>query len=99
MFPEGGFNWKISVPESGILPFDELFPAFIKWQSKENHPSKKLKPSNYFLNKLTISHPQGEEIKLLLRDLKDNRVSFNVSDHYSLSAELFNKSGKKVVLE
>ena len=95
----GKLNWEITVPESGLLPFDGLFPAFIKWQSMRNHPSKKLKLNNYYLSNLTISHPEGEQIKYLLRDFNDNRVSVEVGENFGLSAEFSNKSGKKVILE
>ncbi|PQM56038.1 MAG: polyphosphate kinase [Rhodobacteraceae bacterium] len=94
----GKLNWEIVVPQSGLLPFDGLFPAFIKWQSMHDHPSKKLKANDYNLSNLKITHPEGEQIKYLLSDLDDKRVSIEVGKIFGLTAEFSNNFGKKVIL-
>ena len=40
-FSRGNFEWEMAVPDSGILPFDGLFPALIGWHSQA-HPADAL---------------------------------------------------------
>ena len=92
-------NWRITVPQNGILPFDGLFPALIEWSSVRIHPAKTLESSGCFLKHLAICHPAGDQMELHLGDLRDERVSFEVHDCAGLCAEFVNSSGKVCLLE
>ena len=40
----GDLHWQMAVPEDGVLPYDNRFPAVIEWQSG-GHPAARLAPS------------------------------------------------------
>lgn len=65
----GELRWKMAVPESGALPFDNLFPALIEWQGNL-HPSGMLTQSGCTLRRLTVSHPLADDLSGLLGPLK-----------------------------
>ncbi|MFZ5962757.1 VOC family protein [Thalassococcus sp. BH17M4-6] len=58
-------RWTMAVPEDGQLPFDGLFPAIIQWHSPVP-PGNALANPALQLERLTVSHPQAEELKALL---------------------------------
>ena len=91
----GKLSWKITVPNDGILPFDNLFPALIQWNSLGMHPSKKLKSSNCKLLNITICHPNANKLKNILNRLSDKRVFFERNSTISISAEFDTPSGKR----
>jgi catechol 2,3-dioxygenase-like lactoylglutathione lyase family enzyme len=62
----GALRWKMAVPQTGILPFDNTAPALIQWQT-EQHPVQMLKPSGVRLRQLTVSHPQAEDLVAALK--------------------------------
>jgi hypothetical protein len=70
----GDLRWRMSVPQSGILPFDNCAPALIQWQTP-THPATRLKASGVRLRRLTISHPSGDALASLMRPLlEDSRI-------------------------
>lgn len=69
----GSYRWEMAVPEDGRLPFDNLHPAVIRWQS--DHPAEKLAPSGCRLAELVIRHPQSETLGARL-GLSDPRIRF-----------------------
>lgn len=72
----GDLRWRMAVPQSGILPYDNCAPALIEWQTKV-HPATRLKPSGVKLRRLTISHPSGEALGALMHPhLVDDRIEF-----------------------
>lgn len=72
----GDLRWQMAVPESGILPFDNCAPALIEWQTS-SHPAERLRPSGVTLRRLTVSHPQADDLKAVLQThLHDDRISF-----------------------
>jgi len=71
----GDLRWRMAVPQSGILPFDNCAPALIQWQT-QTHPATRLNPSGVTLRRLTISHPSGEALATMLRaQLSDDRLA------------------------
>ncbi len=71
----GDLRWRMAVPPSGILPFDNCAPALIQWQT-QTHPATCLKPSGVRLRRLTISHPEGDALGALMHPyLSDDRIS------------------------
>ena len=70
----GEFRWQMAVPETGILPFDNLHPALIHWQSR--HPAPLLPDCGLRLRELVVRHPRAGRIGELLDGLGDPRVRF-----------------------
>lgn len=72
----GAFRWRMAVPATGILPFDNRAPALIQWQT-DSHPAKMLNASGIRLRRLTIRHPDAGALKGQLEArLRDPRVVF-----------------------
>lgn len=72
----GDLRWQMAVPEDGVLPYDNLFPALIEWEG-DAHPSTRLTPSGARLQRLVVSHPQAEVLEGALAPvLNDARVVF-----------------------
>ncbi|MFK7744593.1 MAG: VOC family protein [Roseobacter sp.] len=71
----GDLRWKMAVPADGILPFNNCAPAVIQWQT-DVHPADVLAPSGVCLRRLTVMHPEGDALRLALKDvLSDDRVA------------------------
>ncbi len=70
----GDLRWQMAVPQSGILPFDNMFPALIEWQT-DWHPAQMLAPTGCALRRLIVSHPDAAGLSAVLSDrLADGRV-------------------------
>ncbi len=72
----GDLRWQMAVPSSGRLPYDNLAPALIQWQSSP-HPATRLAPSGCRLRRLTVCHPEAETLQRAL-PLDDDRLAFEV---------------------
>lgn len=57
----GDLKWRMAVPPSGILPYDNCFPALMQWDGPD-HPAGRLMPSGARLRRLTLRHPQAREL-------------------------------------
>ena len=68
----GDFRWRMGVPDTGVLPFDDAFPALIQWQGGL-HPSDRLPDSGCRLARLEVSHPDGAALRAAL-PLADPRL-------------------------
>ena len=90
-------NWKMTVKNDGILPFNNIFPAFIEWNKKSSHPSKNLVLVECELYHLTIYHPQVLDFKSNLKRLKDYRISYENNKKTGIVAEFKTKSGNKIL--
>ncbi|WP_395539447.1 VOC family protein [Neotabrizicola sp. sgz301269] len=72
----GDYRWQMAVPDSGRLPYDNLFPALIRWQGAL-HPAAALPDSGCRLARLTVSHPQAPALRTALGALaEDPRLRF-----------------------
>ncbi|WP_425043931.1 VOC family protein [Primorskyibacter sp. S87] len=69
----GDLRWQMAVPETGILPFDNLYPALIRWQGRL-HPAELLPDSGCSLRRLLVSHPEAEALRAAVARLTDGRV-------------------------
>lgn len=70
----GDFRWKMAVPATGILPFDNAFPALIQWQG-DAHPAPRLPDVGIRLTGLEIAHPQAAALHSALQGrLNDPRI-------------------------
>jgi hypothetical protein len=91
----GDLRWRMAVPPSGVLPFDNLFPALIEWQGAA-HPSARLAPSGARLTRLIVAHPEAAALRALLSDLTDPRVVIEPGAP-ALRAEIATPHGLRVL--
>ena len=71
----GDLAWRMAVPESGVLPFDNCHPAIMQWDGTA-HPAARLKASGCRLSGLVVRHPEAELLKARLAPrLTDVRVT------------------------
>ncbi len=61
----GALRWRMAIPDSGRLPFDNLYPALIEWQG-DLHPANMLQASGCRLRRLVIYHPEALELAQVL---------------------------------
>ncbi len=72
----GTLRWRMAVPATGILPFDNCAPALIEWQT-DQHPAAMLEPSGCALRRLVVQHPEADALRdLLVPFLDDERIRF-----------------------
>ncbi|MHA6262748.1 VOC family protein [Arenibacterium sp. CAU 1754] len=92
----GNLRWKMAVPDNGILPYDNMFPAVIEWQGAV-HPSAALTNPGCRLLRLTVRHPKADALE---RDLSpqfsDARVVFETGDA-GLCAEFETAHGRRIL--
>ncbi|WP_264210230.1 VOC family protein [Leisingera thetidis] len=70
----GDLRWLMTVPEDGLLPYDNLFPAVLQWQAEP--PAARLPQSGCRLARLTLSHPEAAALQAALdRILADPRIA------------------------
>ena len=92
----GDLRWRMAVPASGILPFDNCAPALIEWEGNA-HPAKRLNPSGCKLQELYISHPDASELRdVLVPHLKDERLKF-INGAVGLRAVFLTPNGARVL--
>ncbi|MEX0281532.1 MAG: VOC family protein [Arenibacterium sp.] len=92
----GDLKWKMAVPKGGRLPFGNLHPALIQWQSPV-HPSAILGPSGCTLKRLVVSHPEANDLRSALSPVfSDARVVFETGDA-GLRAEFETPHGIRVL--
>lgn len=66
----GDLRWKTTVPTSGVLPFDGVFPALIDW-GMTPHPSDRLRDHGFRLAALEVTVPDPERYLEALGPLGD----------------------------
>jgi hypothetical protein len=91
----GDLRWRMAVPTSGVLPFDNLFPALIEWQGTA-HPAQRLAPSGARLVRLVITHPDVAALRDALSRLTDLRVVIEPGAP-ALRAEIATPHGLRVL--
>jgi len=64
----GQFEWQITIPSDGSLPFDGVAPSLIQW-STQNHPASMLEDLGCTLLRLEGYHPQAAKISELLQSI------------------------------
>ena len=70
-FERGDLRWRMAVPVDGRLPFDNLFPALIEWQT-EAHPAPRLPDAGVRLQGLRLEHPQAHALASALAVILDD---------------------------
>ena len=89
----GDLNWQITVPDDGSLPFGGAYPTLIQWGQGVRHPSETLTPSGCRLTRLTITHPQADDLRQMV-PLSDDRVSF-AKGPFALTADIDTPAGPR----
>ncbi len=92
----GDLRWRMAVPQSGVLPFDNMAPALIEWQTQE-HPARRLFPSGVRLLRLTVRHPEADALQdLLASDMHDDRIVYETGAP-GLHADFETPHGPRVI--
>lgn len=72
----GALRWRMAVPASGVLPYDNCAPALIQWQT-DIHPATRLAKSGCRLRQLVVTHPEARALQAALKEqLIDPRIAF-----------------------
>ena len=75
----GDLRWRMAVPQSGMLPYDNCAPALIQWVG-DAHPAPRLTQQGCGITALDIAHPQAAALGALLAPvLMDARITFSVA--------------------
>ena len=64
----GHFNWLITIPADGRLPFQGIGPSLIQWLN-EPHPADNLQDSGCSLIRLEGFHPDARKIADMLKSI------------------------------
>ncbi|KAB6716319.1 VOC family protein [Roseobacter sp. TSBP12] len=93
-FRRGDYAWRMIVPETGILPFDDCFPALIEWHS--TRPVHALADAGLLMRRLKISHPEPDALRAALSPFVAamEHVRIVQSDTPGLTAEISTPSGE-----
>ena len=93
----GDLRWRMAVPDTGVLPFDNRAPALIEWQAGV-HPATRLEPTGVRLRRLTVLHPHAAQLaELFAPHLSDDRVRFE-SGASALAAAFDTPNGPRELL-
>jgi len=90
----GDLRWRMAVPASGMLPFDNAFPALIAWQGA-GHPAARLAPSGCRLKRLEVAHPEAEALQARLAPVLDDARVIFVPGPGGLRAEFETPRGRR----
>ena len=92
----GDLRWQMAVPETGILPYDNCFPALIEWQT-DMHPATRLALSGCRLRELVIRHPEANALQTDMSGcLSDARVRYETGPA-GMRAEFDTPHGPRVL--
>lgn len=91
----GDLRWRMAVPETGVLPFDNCFPALIEWL-EQAHPAERLAPSGARLHRLIVAHPEAAALRAALAALDDPRLVIEPGAA-ALCAEIATPHGLRVL--
>lgn len=81
----GDLRWKMAVPESGALPYDDCCPALLQWQTEP--PAARLVQSGARLTQLELCHPEAADLQTQLAPLIDDpRIRFTPATQSGLRA-------------
>jgi len=90
----GDLKWRMAVPDNGILPWGGWAPALIEWQG-DAHPTQTLPDSGLRLSRLTLHHPDAEQIAATLGPLMPtDTAQFMPADTPKLVAILNGPNGE-----
>lgn len=90
----GDLRWRMAVPQSGELPYQDCFPALMQWDVSPT-PASLLAPSGCRLLRLEVAHPEAEALRTAV-PMRDARVVY-VDGAAALRAEFDTPHGKRVL--
>ena len=93
----GRYDWLITVPRDGSLPFEGVLPTLIQWQSA-GHPAEALADTGCTLLRLGGEHPEAASINALLDRLEAvgrDRISIQPGARPRLWADLHTPDGTR----
>lgn len=90
----GNLRWRMAVPHSGVLPFDNRFPALIQWDVAVT-PAEILAPSGVSLSRLEVAHPEAQSLMAAVA-IDDARVVFVTGDP-ALQATFETPHGRRIL--
>ena len=93
----GDLRWRMAIPVSGVLPYDQMFPAIMEWQD-HNHPTDRLHNSGVELTTLTVFHPQADQLSKHLDPLLSDPRLHLAKGAPRLRAKLKTPTGVSVIL-
>ena len=93
----GDLRWKMAVPATGRLPFDDAFPALIHWEGAV-HPVQRLPDAGVRLIRLEITHPDAAALrKALAGRLDDARVVIVPGAEKAMQASFATPGGTRLL--
>jgi hypothetical protein len=93
----GDLRWQMAVPATGRLPFDDAFPALIRWDGTL-HPAGLLPDAGVRLLRLEIAHPQAADLRAALDGrLADPRVVIVAGPEKAMQASFATPGGTRVL--
>jgi hypothetical protein len=93
----GELRWRMAVPATGRLPFDEAFPALIQWEG-EAHPARLLPDAGVRLTRLEVVHPEAVALRAALAGrLADPRVEIVEGPATAIHAVFATPNGPKAL--
>jgi hypothetical protein len=91
----GDLRWTMAVPPTGRLPFDDAFPALIRWEGPA-HPVQRLPEAGVRLVRLEVVHPEAEALRAALAGrLEDPRVDIQEGREKALHAVFDTPGGRR----
>ena len=82
----GDLRWEMAVPDSGILPYANLFPALIQWHGTA-HPAPRLDQQGVVLRELVLEPPDAAALtEALSLVFADPRVRVEPSSRVAMHA-------------
>lgn len=90
----GDLRWRMAVPESGALPYQDCFPALMQWDVSPT-PASLLAGSGCTLRRLEVAHPEADALRAAV-PLQDARVVY-VEGAAALRAEFDTPHGQRVL--
>lgn len=89
------FNWQITVPTDGSLPFGGAGPLLIQWDSFP-HPALRLPDDGYSLVRLDVTHPRADRFNAMLEAIGfQGPVIIGHGESIELTAIIMTPLGKR----
>ena len=93
----GDYAWDMAIPETGLLPFDGLFPALIAWKGAA-HPASALPDHGLRLRRLVLSHPEAGALRATLAPMIDEaRLAITLGAEPHMAVEIDTPHGPRVL--
>ncbi|WP_132858985.1 VOC family protein [Shimia isoporae] len=90
----GDLRWRMAVPDSGVLPYGDCFPALMQWDVSPT-PASLLAGSGCTLLRLEVAHPDAGDLQAAV-PLIDPRIVY-VEGTTALRASFDTPHGKRVL--